>query len=330
VRARGQANTSPLAIVAYVTLPITAILMTVFLNLQVIQADIIYKTGLQFDDGGQPQVAIELYKRALGLAKGEDYYYLFLGRSYLNATAQVADAGQRETLLATAEEQLKLARGLNPLNTDHTANLARLNRRWAEMSPDANQRNQRTQNANDYYVAATSLSPNNAGLWNEWADLTLKLRGDTAAAQSYLDRSFALDEKFEQTYQLQGDLFMAEAQQQAADPTAQKGLLDKAIGAYQTGIELAQARQTSVSNARVNLASAYALAGRPQEAIDQYQTLLNDPGSGIDAWRLYLAISELQAQLGDMAQARSLAELALQAAPDADKTTVQQWVERLP
>ena len=329
-RARGLANTSPLAIISYITLPLAALVMSVLLNLQVIQADIVYKTGLQFDDSGQPQVAIELYRRALALAPGEDYYYLFLGRSYLNATAQEADPAARETLLATAEDQLKAARALNPLNTDHTANLARLNRRWAEMATDASQRDLRAQTSNDYYVAAVALSPNNAGLWNEWAALAFQVRGDTVTAQQYLDQSFALDTQFEQTYQLQADLYLTQAQQQAADPAAQKTLYDKAIATYLRAIEFGQARANSVSNARVNLATAYAQSGQPQAAIDQYQLLLADRSSGVEPWRLQLAISELYAQLGDMAQARLNAEQALAAAPEADKPTVQTWLDRLP
>ena len=330
VRVRGLANTSPVAVVSYVTLPLAAVIMSVLLNLQIVQADIVYKTGLQFDDSGQPQVAIELYKRALSLAPGEDYYYLFLGRSYLNATAQETDPGRREALLATAEEQLKLARELNPLNTDHTANLARLNRRWAEMAAEAGPRAQRAQTSNDYYVAAVKLSPNNAGLWNEWAALDFQVRGDMVSAQQHLDHSFSIDEKFEQTYQLQADLYLTQAQQQSADAEAQKALYDQAIQAYLTAIQAGEARGSNVSGSRINLATAYAQSGQTQPAIDLYQQLLADPNSGIEPWRLNLAISELQAQLGDMGQARASAETALQLAPEADKAGVQTWLDRLP
>ena len=53
-------NYSPIAIVAYIALPIIVVVATISLNLQVIQADIVYKTGLQFDDAGSPQAAIPL------------------------------------------------------------------------------------------------------------------------------------------------------------------------------------------------------------------------------------------------------------------------------
>jgi tetratricopeptide (TPR) repeat protein len=299
------------------------------LNLQVIQADIVYKTGLQFDDGGQPQAAIPLYERALALSPGEDYYYLFLGRAYLNATTSQTDAAQREALLARAEAQLKAARQLNPLNTDHTANLARLNRRWAELSSDQATRDQHAQASDSYYAEAVRLSPDNVGLWNEWASLNLQVLNNPVAAQQHLDQSLALDTTFDQTYQLQGDVYNWQAQR-ATDAEAQKALYQQAIDAYQAGLARAAARGSDTSALRVNLATAYAGAGQAQLALDQYQQVLAANPTGIDQWRLHLAISQLYAQLGDMTQARTSAEQALAAAPDSDKSNVQSWLDRLP
>jgi tetratricopeptide (TPR) repeat protein len=328
-RSRGLANRSPLAILAYVTLPLAAVLMSVFLNMQFIQADIIYKTGLQFDDTGQPQAAVPLFQRALALAPSEDYYYLFLGRAYLNLTNSLTDDAQRDQVLAEAEQQLKVARRLNPLNTDHTANLARLNRRWAELSADPGLRSQRATTADDYYGQAIQLSPNNAGLWNEWAALAFQVNGDPITAQQKLDRSFALDAIFDQTYLLQGDLFAWQARQETA-PEAQQAAFQKAIDVYREGLVVAETRGTAAGNLRVNLASAYVGAGQLNEAIAVYQQVLEKGDAGVDPWRVNLAISELYAQMGDSPQARAYAELALQAAPDADKPNVQAWLDQLP
>src|SRR5262249_42678361 len=109
-RGRGQTNNSPVAVIAYVALPVAAGVLSMILNLKNIQADIIYKPGLQFDDGGQPLAAIPLFKLSLQLAPGEDYYFLFLGRAYLNATNQQSDPTQRDQLLADAEGELEQAR----------------------------------------------------------------------------------------------------------------------------------------------------------------------------------------------------------------------------
>jgi tetratricopeptide (TPR) repeat protein/O-antigen ligase len=329
-RGRGLINTSPVAMIAYVTLPVLVVALSIFLNLQNIQSDIIYKTGLQFDDAGQPQAAIPLFKLSLALTPGEDYYYLFLGRSYLNATNQQTDAKQRDQLLAEAQNQLEEARKLNPLNTDHTANLARLNRRWAELASDPAVRAQHAQASDRYYSQAVMLSPHNAGLWNEWAALEFQVNSDLTGAQSHLDQSFAIDKEFDQTYLLQGDLYATQARQ-ITDTVASKAMFEKAITVYQAGLAISK-DTPSTSNLSINLASAFVGAGRPQDAIAVYQQMLASNTPGVNQWQLYLALSQLYAQTGDMAQARTNAQLALQAVPANDTTdqkSVRDWISRL-
>ena len=103
---------------------------------------------------------------------------------------------------------------MNPLNTDHSANLARLHRRWADLkAADPAARQQELETAAEYYRQATGLSPNNAQLWNEWALVSLAMSdqaqqaGDTAKADTYLadaqaklDHSLELDQQYDQTY----------------------------------------------------------------------------------------------------------------------------------
>jgi tetratricopeptide (TPR) repeat protein/O-antigen ligase len=330
-RSRGLTNTSPVAILAYIALPLLVVILSVFINLQNIQADIVYKTGLQFDDSGQPLAAIPLFKLSLALTPGEDYYYLFLGRSYLNATSQQTDTKQRDQLLAEAESQLQAARKLNPLNTDHTANLARLNRRWAELASDPTVRAQHAQASETYYSQAVVLSPHNAGLWNEWAALEFQVNNDLTTAQTHLNQSFTIDKRFDQTYLLQGDLIATQARQ-ITDTVASKALFEKAILFYQTGLT-GTIGGSNGSNLHINLASAYVGAGRPQDAIAVYQDMLASANSGVNQWQLYLALSQLYAQTGDMAQARTNGQLALQSVPASDTTgqkSITDWLSRLP
>ncbi len=330
-RNRGQANRSPLAVVAYIALPIVAVFTSITLNMQVVQADVVYKTGLQFDDSGQPQASIPLFQRALDLARGEDYYYLFLGRAYLNLTNSITDTVQRDQTLAEAEQQLLAARRLNPLNTDHTANLARLNRRWAELTTD-NQvlRDQRAQNSNNYYAQAVQLSPHNVGLWNEWAGLLFQLLGDGVTAQQKLDQSFALDTQFDQTFQLQGELYAWEAQTLITDTVAQQAKFEQAYVAYQTSISMTEGANQSAALTRRDLAIAYQAAGKLPELIATYQEMIAKHDNIIPDYQAYYAISQLYAQLGDMGQARANAELALASAPDTEKPNIQAWLDQLP
>jgi tetratricopeptide (TPR) repeat protein/O-antigen ligase len=330
-RGRWPTNTSPVAVIAYIALPLLVVILSIFLNLQNIQADIVYKTGLQFDDAGQPLAAIPLFKLSLALAPGEDYYYLFLGRSYLNATNQQTDPTQRNQLLTEAQSQLEQARKLNPLNTDHTANLARLNRRWAELATDPTVRAQHAQASDMYYSQAVMLSPNNVGLWNEWAALEFQVNGDLTTAQTHLNQSFKIDSQFDQTYLLQGDLYATQARA-ITDTVASKALYEKAILSYQTGIT-GTIGAANLSNLRINLASAYVGAGRPQDAITIYQQMLASNDTSVSQWQIYLALSQLYVQVGNVDQARINGQLALQAVPANDATdlkTVQDWNAKLP
>jgi tetratricopeptide (TPR) repeat protein/O-antigen ligase len=329
----GAATHSVFMYLGLIVLPIAAVVGSVTLNLQVIQADIVYKTGLQFDDSGQPEAAIKVYERALALAPSEDYYYLFLGRAYLNATnSQQAQQDQnlRNQYLLDAEMQLKKARLLNPLNTDHTANLARLSRQWAAIAADPATRETRLEMADNYYAQALSLSPNNAGLWNERAALEVQMRSNLLKAQEYISASMALDTTYDQTYQLQGDLYATQARS-AADPAAQKALFEQALAVYQQGLIATEKRGGNQTAFLVNIASIQTSLGLLADSINTYTTLVarNDPG--ISKWQVYLQISQLYYQLGDINQARSNAELALQAAPDEDsRNTVNGWLSQFP
>ena len=123
-------------------------------NLRVIHADIAYKLADPFARGEDPQqweYAIELYQRANAYAPSEDYYYLFLGRAYLESARllQATDPAQTQSLMEQAKNDLIEAQGLNPLNTDHTANLARLHRFWASIVTDTTQRTVLAQQAHD-------------------------------------------------------------------------------------------------------------------------------------------------------------------------------------
>lgn len=229
---------------------VLGVLIIINVNVQTVQADTYYKQGLGYEAAGQWEGAVILYREAARLEPQEDYYYLFLGRALL----QLADSGVatatpilpenldnvatadllnlveqglrtrgREDILRAAHAALVAARRLNPLNTDHSANLARLHRVWAFAdaattgSATSNRLRElmltqpdkvnmaRLERSEMYYNQAIMLSPQNAGLWNELATVQL-IRNDLAGAQASLERSLALDPKFYSTYLLQGDV----------------------------------------------------------------------------------------------------------------------------
>ena len=239
-------------------------------NIQTVQADTYYKQGMAYEGAGQWEGAVVLYSEAARLEPQEDYYYLFLGRALLQLANMTqsgnallpadlsnvptrdllglaergARSGTREDLMRAAQAALVAARRLNPLNTDHSANLARLNRAWAftdALGPDDNPTDTRLREilaepnnkvdkarldqALRYYQQATALSPQNAQLWNELAAVQF-VQNDLADAQASINRSLALDQRFAPTYLLLGDVRQATGDVQAAlDAYRQAGKL---------------------------------------------------------------------------------------------------------
>ena len=279
-----------------------AIFLITTLNIRSVQADTYYKQGLGYESAGQWEGSVILYREAGRLQPQEDYYYLFLGRALLQLSdvaqpgaavlpvdlsnvqtdelLQLVDRGiqaaNREDIFRAAHAALVGAQRLNPLNTDHTANLARLHRAWAfANAATAAENNSSSRLAEilatepakvdqthllqslDYFQQALTLSPNNAGLWNELATLQY-IQGDLAAAQKTLETSLGVDDRYYPTHMLLGDVLTA------------GGDVQGALAAYQ------QAAQISPKNLGVlsALGVAGAEAGDSQTSIDAFQRII--------------------------------------------------------
>lgn len=230
---------------------VAAVALAAFLiltvNVTLVKADIVYKQGQQFDSQGNWLSSVELYKRALATRKTEDYYMLFLGRALLELAKQAPPHGAatlpepltlddvlaltpdvvaqlgRNDLLRAAETVLLEAQRVNPLNTDHTANLARLYRSWADLSDDPAVRQQRLEQSIAMYDIAVTLSPNAAHLWNERGN-ALMAAGRTEEALASFEHSLTLDPLFDQTYLLLADYFERTGQTDRLLETLRKGV----------------------------------------------------------------------------------------------------------
>jgi len=265
-----------------VILPLVAGVLIAATNVSIVRADILYKQGLSSEKAQQWDGAIFFYQKAVEMAPKEDFYYLFLGRAYMEK-GKDAQGEDREKLLTQSEKMLKEARELAPLNTDHSANLARLHRTWGGLV-QGEQRVAHLNRALDYYAAALSLSPNNAQLYNEWGQTYFAL-GEYEQAAARYEKSLTIDRQYVQTYLLLGELSMRqkdwdralEVYQQALEIApqsvdlysalgyvyTQKKDLEAALQAYQQAVKL----QPKNFNNRKNLAILYQQMGRIEEAI---------------------------------------------------------------
>jgi tetratricopeptide (TPR) repeat protein len=279
-----------------------ALFVILTVNVRSVQADTYYKQGLGYEGAGQWEGSVVLYREAARLQPQEDYFYLFLGRALLqwsdvlqpgSATLPEDLAGvptgellalvdrgvqsrTRDDALAAAHAALVGAQRLNPLNTDHAANLARLHRAWAftgavapgesgdptrlrdvlAQQPDkVNQ--DRLLRAIDYYRQAVALSPQNAGLWNELATAQY-IQGDLAGATETLARSLQVDDRFYPTHLLLGDVRTAQ------------GDLPAALQAYQAAAEISPNNISVLSAVGVTGAEA----GQPQASVDAFRRII--------------------------------------------------------
>ena len=276
-------------------------------NINVVRADVLYKQGLRYDQQGSWKGAAELYNEAIQMAPNQDFYYLFEGRALMEQAKQETDAQVRARLLATAEASLQTARRLNPLNTDHTANLARLYRTWAEMSSDESARSEKLNLSLREYAQSVELSPNNAQLWDEWASVYMAI-GDSTEALAKLQHSMDLDAKYTQTFLLLGDVHMA-----------RKEWTD-AITAYEQLVSLEPKSVPAWSS----IGYAYSQLGQLDKAIEANRTILQiEPED-------YNTLKNLALLYGDTnkpADAAHYAQLALDKAPEQDKAGLRQYID---
>ena len=341
-----QQSTQPWGAIALVVLLVLALAASTMTNLRPIQADTVYKQASPYDGGKQWLVAIEHYKHALELAFDEDFYYLYLGRAYLEYASSIDDPAVRETVLRETEQTLHEAREINPLNTDHSANLARMYRRWMDFA-DAEGRQELFQKSAENYAIATTLSPQNAILWNEWAVLYLSI-GDLAQAQEKCSHSLELDPDFDDTWwKVQASIYASqnnitktlEAYEQAleinprladvwllmGDTYARQSRLEEATEAYEQALEL----KPKHTQAWRMLGSLYAQLGRLDEAVAALKHTLELAPEAADAWDTHRMLAIVYSQLGRNDVALSHAQIALDLAPEDQQASLESLVAQL-
>jgi tetratricopeptide (TPR) repeat protein len=335
-----------LSVIAMVVLVVLVGAASVMTNLQPIQADIIYKQANPYERQGQWLVAIEHYKHALELAPQEDFYYLYLGRAYLEYAKTLQDPNVRNTVMNQTEKTLLQAREINPLNTDHSANLARMYRTWAGIVSDQERRQELYQLSSENYDIATTLSPQNAILWNEWGLLHLSM-GNFDQAQEKIAYSREMDPGFEQTWTIQADLY------------ANQNMITKALDAYEEALEISprlvdvwlrvgdihrrqqewekaaeayeQALELKPNRMQVwrVLGSVYAQMEEPAKGVEALQQALELAPEDKNVWDTHRMLAILYNQLGQSDAALSHAQQALNSAPEDQQQGMEQLVAQL-
>lgn len=330
-------------------------------------------------------VAIEHYRRAIQLAPNEDFYYLWLGRALLEKAKSTQDtqtlkswaddapftkviddgtsnwnrkpntlpssAMSRDDLLTAARIILTEARVINPLNTDHSANLARMWRQSGDIATDASIKTQRYEKSSQEYSVATTLSPNNAVLWNEWGSLYLYSFNDFDKAAEKLNRSVSLDNEFDQTYLLRGELVMQEAtrldqKRQQANQTLltvavtdtqkyadAKAASDAAVALYKSKLGEAKIEFTKAISINPTASQAYNVLTYIYQQMGDYPSAISTTLAYIAKaptdWNGYKNLALLYRDSNQIELAKPALQKAIELAPADQKPNLQALLDQL-
>lgn len=319
-------------------------------NLRIIQADTIFKQADLYtrEDTWQRynltrlqmwRIAETLYKYAIEKAPDEDYYYLFLGRAYHEQAKSIttdatiaADAKEPEMkkLIETAVEDLKQAQEINPLNTDHTANLARLYSWFAQQTTDPAVKAERAATADQYYATATTLSPHNSNLWVEWYQLYMDVIRDYDAALERITQALTLDQNYALSQAMLGNYYLRIVTT-LTDTTAISDTYRLAVAQFEHAADVTRPAE------RADRMRYLAVAGdiytrflnQPEKAIETYEKALAIEVTYADRWKLQYALGGLYLLQGNKTLAMENASAALAGAPETQKATVQALVTRI-
>jgi len=309
---------------------VLVLVVSAYTNLRTIQADIAYKLAEPFTRSAQWPVAIAVYNRANELAPTEDYYFLFLGRAYLEHAKTIENVDERDALIQQAADDLLKAQSINPLNTDHTANLARLHTLWASYAATPEEKLEKARISDEYFSRAVVLSPNNARLWDEWALLYLNVFGNAEQAAERLNHAREIDPQYHWTYALLAEIHSRNARQ-IEDEAAQREELSKAAEYYRIALGLPTPGEPAAKyNYAVSLASLETQLGNFQAALEAYLRSLEVAPRGTETWRIEEALGTLYAQLGDLQNALLRFQTALSQAPDDQKERIQNNISQIP
>ena len=242
----------------------------------------------------------------------------------LERSTLAADPAEQIALLKEAEERLLKAQAINPLNTDHTANLARLYTRWAPITSDEAERARLLETAEQYYRQALNLSPQNSVIRNEYARLLLELKRDCEGAINLYNETITIDPFYEATYFALADAYAACAARES-DTGTQTAYWEAAVASLEEGLR----RDPQNVTAWMQLGQINQQLGAYQEAFEAYETARSKNRGQIPPWLIDFREATTFLDLGNEDLARQLAEQALASAPPDAAPQIELFLNQL-
>jgi tetratricopeptide (TPR) repeat protein len=295
-------------VIGFLSIGVVYVIITT--NVNVVRADMYFKQAHSgFHDKGLYDKAIAYYNRALDLQPLQDFYYLFLSKAQTENAIVETNPQERADRFREAESTLAKAIGINPLEVDHRANMARLYSIWARFTDDPGEKSEYLNQAFLWYERSVARSPGNILLWNEFGEINRQL-GNISDAYEIFAYSLSLDSLYSPTYLILGDLYMSRAQ------------WSEAAWAYEQAVTY---NDTSTTG-RSKLGYIYAHLGRFEDAIQENNRVLDlKPDDHITHTNLAI----LHQYLGNTQAALLHSQTALLNAPQTDQPVLEHFISQL-
>lgn len=313
----------------YVVAPVlvvVAFLLILTTNIEPIRADMLYKQAASLT-GENNATAVQLFQRALDMQPQQDYYDLFLGRAYLEEAKAATDVATQVEALNRAEEVLLRARSINPYNTDHSANLARLAQARGALSSDPAVQVDAYKEAMMYFDHANRLSPNTAHLYDQHAQALLEYSRVLADQGKPEDSDAVRNLAYEQIFRAkQVDptfcyTFAVSAQAQ----TNWRGRTSDALDAIAHALrcdDIFRPEGLSIAVSELTRAGDEAIAANEQ---DEFETIITGAATANPTLETYTILANFYSKLGRVPDAIAAIDGALAQIPESDAATSQRY-----
>ncbi|NJN66234.1 MAG: hypothetical protein HC884_05745 [Chloroflexaceae bacterium] len=342
-RGRVSLTGHPLAALVYALVVGLALVGVWKWNINPIYADMRFHEGEGYS--AQPGIdgqiyGLSKYIEAIRHTPHEDFYYLNLGRNLMeiarakreSAEGSIGEAEPQasvETLLqlediqavvrfvqtrsplammSYAEAVLQRAFSLNPLNKDHSANLARINNFWYNWT----RQEERLDQSVSWYEEATKVAPYDVLLLDEHASIHVMLgnmdgaSGNQQAATSHYEQAAAIYEKvfaYNQRYTAEHDI-----DKNLAEVYRRLGRMEQATAMY---VHTIKRSPQELNDALTSIVAS--LEGHP-DLILQLRDAYADQAEGNAA--LYSAVGLLSVRGGDLEGAAQSYAHAIEEEPE--------------
>ena len=213
----------PGVLFGYAGLLIFGLLIAIGLNVNLVKADMFYRRGLAYDSNQQWPGAIGPYDKAIAISPNGDFYYLFLGRAYMECSENshgVPRQPARDATAGAGGERADQGPGVEPAQhrplRQPGAALCLVGRRdersEQRVSGTAQDQAQRYAAGIAQYEKAHDLSPGNASIWNELA-LAYAKAGRYDDAEAAIRGSQKMDNGYSQTPFIAAEIERSQAEQ---------------------------------------------------------------------------------------------------------------------